>query len=203
MKLSELKPNPRNPRSMSESKAAMLKKSLDEFGDLSGIVYNRVSETLIGGHQRAKVSPDDSQITIVTEYKKPTRTGTVAEGFVDIDGERFSYREVLWDKKKEKAANIAANKGAGQWDYPLLTEWLNELDAENIDMDLTMFDKDELERIMGGWDVGIDEVLKTEENLDGLESFIKIKCPQDSLDEVKIYLKSKLLETSFTGVEVV
>jgi hypothetical protein len=70
----------------------------------------------------------------------------VAEGFVLLNGERFSYREVTWDKTREKAANIAANKNAGEWDLPQLNEWLKELSSFDIDFDinLTMFDAKEL-----------------------------------------------------------
>ena len=78
-----------------------------------------------------------------------------------------------------------------------------ELDALNFDMDLTLFDEEEIERLMGGWDTGTESVAKTEENLDGISATIKVTCPQELVDEVTIYLKAKLLETSFTGVEVV
>jgi ParB-like chromosome segregation protein Spo0J len=201
--LSELSGNPKNPRRISDKKLEMLKKALAEFGDLSGIVFNRKSHQLVGGHQRVMVLPKEAKISLTKNYEQPTRTGTLAEGFVEIDGERFSYREVDWDDSKEKAANIAANKGAGDWDFSQLSEWMLELDSLNFDMDLTMFDEEEIERLMGGWDSGTESVENTEENLDGITATIKIKCPQELVDEVTIYLKAKLLETSFTGVELV
>jgi ParB-like chromosome segregation protein Spo0J len=201
--LSQLNGNPKNPRRISEQKLELLKKALTEFGDLSGIIFNRSTSRLIGGHQRVMVLPKDAKITLIKNYEKPTRTGTVAEGFVEIEDERFTYREVEWSEAKEKAANIAANKGAGDWDFSQLSEWMLELDNLNFDMDLTMFDDQEIERLMGGWDSGTEAVEKTEENLDGITGTIKIKCPQELVDEVTIYLKAKLLETSFTGVEIV
>lgn len=148
MKLSDLSGNPRNPRKITDEKLKMLEKALNEFGDLSGIVFNRRSGQLVGGHQRLKVLPHDAEIVIDQTLSTPTTTGTVAEGHVLINGESFRYREVDWDDTKEKAANIAANKHGGEFDLPILSEWLLELDSMNIDMDLTGFDQTELENIM-------------------------------------------------------
>src|SRR3990167_1256023 len=114
MNLSDLTPHPGNPRKISDQKLEMLKKSLDQFGDLSGIVFNRRSSRLVGGHQRLKVLPKDLPIKITKTYKEPTRTGSVADGYVEIDGERYRYREVDWDDPTEKAANIAANQHGGE-----------------------------------------------------------------------------------------
>lgn len=148
MKISELKPNPQNPRKITDEKLKMLKKSMEEFGDLSGIFYNRRTGRLGGGHQRVKVIPNDAEIVITKTYSEPTKVGTTAEGYIEYLGERLNYREVDWDEIREKAANIAANKGAGEWDMKQLTEWIHELDENNIDLDLTMFDREEIENIM-------------------------------------------------------
>lgn len=148
MKAKDLKPNPKNPRTISAQKLEMLKKSLATFGDLGVIVFNRKTKQIVGGHQRTKALPPSAEVVIEHQYKKPTKTGTVAEGYVEIDGERLRYREVSWDETKEKAANIAANKGAGDWDNPLLSEFLRELDEFGFDLDLTMFDGDERAEFM-------------------------------------------------------
>lgn len=143
MQLKDLKGNPKNPRTATDEKLVMLKKSLAEFGDLSGIVFNRRTKHLIGGHQRKDVLPKESKITIEKKYPKPTKLGTCAEGFVTVGSERFAYREVHWDEVKEKAANIAANKGAGEWDIAQLSDWMKELEGFGFDLDLTMFNADE------------------------------------------------------------
>lgn len=143
MQIKDLKANPQNPRTVTDEKLAMLKKSLAEFGDLSGLVYNRKTKHLLGGHQRKAVIPSSSEVSITKTYSKPTKTGTVREGYVVTNGERFSYREVEWDKVKEKAANIAANKGAGEWDLDQLGNWMKELEGFGFDLDLTMFNEDE------------------------------------------------------------
>ncbi len=143
----DLAPNEKNPRKITDEKLTLLRKAIHEHGDISGFVFNRKSKTLVCGHQRAKVLGPDAKITIIEQYKKPTRTGTVATGFVDLNGERFSYREVLWDAAKEKAASIAANRNAGDWDNNLLSDWLRELDDFGVDSDLTMFSKAERDDI--------------------------------------------------------
>lgn len=145
MRVKDLKPNPKNPRTITDAKLAQLRKALLEFGDLSGIVYNRQTDQLVGGHQRAKVF-EGGTVVIEHKFKKPTQVGTVATGYIMTDGERYSYREVSWPKAKEMAANLAANKGAGEWDLPVVGEMLKELGSFDVDfdLDLTMFDADEL-----------------------------------------------------------
>lgn len=144
MEIKNLKPNPDNPRLISPEKLKQLKKALREFGDLSGIVFNRKTQTLVSGHQRVKVLDDMRRlITIETNYPKPTRTGTVAEGYLKIEGEKFRYREVDWDAVRQQAATLAANKTAGEWDNDKLSVWLKEIDDFAFDLDLTMFDEAE------------------------------------------------------------
>lgn len=138
MKLKDLAPHPGNPRKIDQWHLDALKKSLNEFGDLSGFVFNKTTGRLVGGHQRLKVLPPDAEIELTGDNR----------GHVKVGNDFFSYREVEWDENKEKAANIAANKHGGEWDLPALTTWLNELDAANIDMDLTGFNSEELENLM-------------------------------------------------------
>jgi len=143
MKISDLTGNPKNPRTITDSKLKQLKKALFKFGDLSGVIFNRKTKHLVGGHQRKQIFDGDGVITISRKYPKPTKTGTVAEGFIELEGEKFSYREVYWEEHLEKAANIAANKGAGEWDMPQLSEWLREISDFGFDLNLTLFDETE------------------------------------------------------------
>jgi hypothetical protein len=144
-KVSDLKANPDNPRKISDEKLGMLDKSMKKFGDLSGIVANRRSGLMVGGHQRVKQIAPDAEVVITQRYKKPTRTGTVAEGYVLLAGERFTYREVWWDAKTEKAANIAANAHGGEWEMEKLTKWVSELRLAGLDLDLIGFTAAELD----------------------------------------------------------
>ena len=148
MNVSELSPNPANPRQISDEKLSMLKDALKEFGDLSGIVFNRRTKQLVGGHQRVKVLPKNAKVTLSAQWNKPTKTGTIATGFIEIEGEHYTYREVDWDETKEKAANIAANQHGGEWDLPKLRDWLVELKTLDYPMDLTGFASSELESLI-------------------------------------------------------
>lgn len=53
--ISELKPYPGNPRRISPSAQAALNSSLDRFGLVEPIVWNRRSGHVIGGHQRLEL----------------------------------------------------------------------------------------------------------------------------------------------------
>jgi hypothetical protein len=145
--LDKLRANPRNPRTITPEKATMLRNSLEKFGDLGGIVLNVAPESgqIVGGHQRVVAFREAASVEehIEKRYDQPTKTGTVAEGYLLVDGERFGYREVLWDAKTEALANVAANKNAGAYDMPELADILSELDADDIDLDLSMFDASE------------------------------------------------------------
>jgi hypothetical protein len=149
-KVKDLKANPKNPRTVTEERLALLKRTVAEFGDISGIIFNKKTKHLVGGHRRIEIIPKDSPVQIVKQYKKPTKTGTVAEGYVEINGERFSYREVVWDEVKEKAATIAANKAIGEWDTEKLSEWMKDLEEMSFDLDLTLFGEDEREGLLLG-----------------------------------------------------
>lgn len=127
MQLKDLKANPRNPRKISSQKLDMLKKSVLEFGDLSGFVYNLRTKRLVSGHQKQKVIPGNSKVVITEKYKTPTRCYTVAEGYVEIKGERFKYREVDAPVEWETEAMLAANKHSGDWDTDLLKVVLTEV----------------------------------------------------------------------------
>lgn len=144
MQLKNLKPNEKNPRKISAKQREMLAKALEEFGDLSGFVFNRRTKRLAGGHQRQTVMPPDCEITIEKKYSKPTRAGTVATGFVEWKGERYTYREIDVDQHTEMAMNLAANKHGGEFDLNLLNDTLLQLDAVHFDLDLTGFDRSEI-----------------------------------------------------------
>jgi len=152
MQIKDLKPNPKNPRKISAEKLDMLEYSMEMFGDISGIIFNRRSGQLEGGHQRGKIIPKDAEIVIEQSYEIPTKTGTVAEGYVLYKGERFKYREVDWDADTAQLANLAANKQGGEWEDNLLKEILIDLDKNNADLKLAGFDDLELENLLSGFD---------------------------------------------------
>ncbi len=194
-KLKDLAPNPRNPRKISKERLDMLKKSLTEFGDLSGIVFNRRTQQLVGGHQRQKALPPDAEIEITKLYSEPTPAGTVADGYAIIDGEHFKYREVDWDELKEKQANLAANKHGGEWDLPQLSEWLLELDHHNVDWDVVGFTNEDLEKFI----VPVEKVLPGSGSEDSVPIAPKIATTKPG--DVWVMGEHRLLCGDSTNVE--
>ena len=143
MKLKNLKPHKRNPRRISSDKLSNLKRSVKKFGDLSSFVYNLRTESLISGHQRKKTMPGDAKIVIERTYDPPTQARTIAEGYVEIDGEKFKYREVDADQQWETEALLAANKHQGEWDDGMLRTLI--ADNKNIDIGLAGFTLDDVQ----------------------------------------------------------
>lgn len=135
--LDSLRGNPENPRTMTTTQFQALKDSLDKFGDLSGIVKNLTTGQLVGGHQRVERFKRDEKkatIQITFTYEQPTRVGTRAVGYVNVDGELFAYREVEWPLEMEQAANIAANNISGQWDNDALAKMTYEIQQANEEL---------------------------------------------------------------------
>lgn len=141
--LKDLKHNPRNPRKITDHKLKDMKKSYQKYGPLHGFVFNTRLDQLVGGHQTSKLLPKDAEITILKTYETPTAKRTVASGYVEVDGERFPYREVDADEKWHRGATIAANKHGGQWEEDILKEDLTWLEEEGEDLETVGYDEDE------------------------------------------------------------
>lgn len=106
--IEDLRPSPTNPRTISEQAKSGLRYSLEEFGDISGITWNKRSGNLVGGHQRL-----DQLKELGAELK-----AYGDRSFLELpDNTRFPVRVVDWDEDKEAAANLAANNEeiAGRW----------------------------------------------------------------------------------------
>lgn len=149
MKRSEAKPYRHNPRKLPTKSKIDLQSWLAQYGDISGIVYNRTTQQVVAGNQRSfeVFNINECEIELVEQYEEPDEQGTVAWGYVIWQGKRYNYREVEWDLDTEKQANIIANKAGGEWDKEVLADhwtfeelsntgwkkselkWLNEQDA--------------------------------------------------------------------------
>lgn len=170
----DLQPADYNPRKITDKQSKMLKRSMDEFGDLSGIVVNIQTGNIVGGNQRHSQMPSDAVIT-----KKPykDKTGTVAIGHIDINGVRWNYREVDWVLKRELAANVAANKHGGSWDIPGLKAVIADIDDGALDLDLIGFDEEELADLFGNLPVD-DEPSGTDESSEPDAKQTRVKAGQ-------------------------
>lgn len=145
MNIKDLKPAPYNPRKITDKQLSMLRKSMAEFGDLSGIVVNVKTGNVVGGHQRIKNLDPSWKIEKESHFDK---VGTIALGYIETPWGRWQYREVNWPEKKEAAANVAANKHGGEFDLPKLKDIMIDLDTGDFDMELTGFNTHELEMMM-------------------------------------------------------
>ena len=114
-KLSELTPAPYNPRKISKKELERLKRSLDEFGYVEPVIWNKHTGYVIGGHQRLKA-------------------------LRELGVEEVDCVIVDLSEDKEKALNIALNKISGDWDSDKLYEILDELDNNKFDITFTGFE---------------------------------------------------------------
>lgn len=106
-KMNPAKYNPRVTLTEGMREYQALKESLEEFGDVEPIVWNKRTGNIVGGHQRYN-------ILLSMGVKK------ALVSVVDISEE------------EEKALNIALNNVSGEWDDDKLRDLLQSLDTDDI-----------------------------------------------------------------------
>jgi ParB-like chromosome segregation protein Spo0J len=133
-KLNPAKYNPRKQLKAGDSEYEKLKKSIETFGYVEPVVWNKQTGNVVGGHQR---------ITVLKDL-----------GIKEIDC-------VIVDLhvNDEKALNVALNKVSGIWDDALLKDLLQELDNGMYDLELTGFDTKEIEDLMTQFHIDTPEVI--------------------------------------------
>ena len=123
-----LRPDPRNPRRISNEELESLTRSLHQFGLVDPIIARREDSVVIGGHQR-----------LIAARRLGLKTVPVI--YVDLSVEQA------------RLLNVALNKVSGDWDNELLARLLADLSATpNIDISLTGFDDDEIAKLMKSLD---------------------------------------------------
>jgi len=160
---------------LSDDDKTRMAAALAEFGDLGGIVFNRRSGLLVGGHQRTDVLKES--VLEVQDLPEQEQDGTVARGYLNHGGNRYSVRVVDWPDDKASAAMLAANRfgRVGQDDAAVLKDVLQELvDAGAIDMELTGYTAQEIEQMMEAASPG--EVLNLDEQEQKQATLVK--CPK-------------------------
>ena len=122
--LSRLKPADYNPRTITAEALGRLTKSIATLGNLQPITVNAATGRIIGGHQRLKcllaMGQQETQVWLVE-----------------------------LDEAREKAANLALNNLAGEFDDAGLRTVLTELAQGEIDMDVTGIDARQLTAALG------------------------------------------------------
>lgn len=118
--------NPRKDLKPGDKEYDKLARSIEEFGYVEPIVWNRTTGNIIGGHQRLKV--------------------LIEKGYTEVEVVGLELSE-----QEEKILNVALNKISGRWDNEKLIAVLDELQAQE-EMELTGFDDWELEALKVTYD---------------------------------------------------
>ncbi len=112
--------NPRKDLKPGDPEYEKLKRSLEEFGYVEPVIWNKTTSHVVGGHQRLKVLLD--------------------MGVTEVD-----CVVVEMDAEKEKALNVALNKISGDWDKDKLALLIADLQGVDFDVSLTGFDPGEID----------------------------------------------------------
>ena len=122
MDISRLNPaeyNPRKDLKPGDPEYEKLKRSMEQFGYVEPIIWNKKTGNIVGGHQRLKI-------------------------LVDMGKKEVDCVVVEMDEEKEKALNIALNKINGEWDNDKLAMLISDLQDSDFDVSLTGFEEDEI-----------------------------------------------------------
>lgn len=114
--------NPRKDLKPGDAEYEKLKRSIEEFGYVEPVIWNKSTGNVVGGHQRLKILHQ--------------------MGFEEVD-----CVVVDLDEQKEKALNIALNKISGEWDNEKLALLISDLNDSAFDISLTGFDAAEIDEL--------------------------------------------------------
>ena len=112
--------NPRKDLKPGDAEYEKLKRSIEQFGYVEPVIWNKTTGRVVGGHQRLKVLMDMG----ITEVECVV---------------------VEMDEDKEKALNIALNKISGDWDKDKLALLIADLQGADFDVSLTGFEPAEID----------------------------------------------------------
>ena len=118
--------NPRKDLKPGDKEYQKLRRSIEEFGYVEPVIFNRRTGNVVGGHQRLKV-------------------------LLDLGHSEIDCVVVELGPEREKALNLALNKIQGEWDETKLAELMAELDAGAFDVSLTGFDAAEVDELLNRW----------------------------------------------------
>src|SRR5664280_261841 len=119
-----LRPDPANPRHISEDELDALERSLRQFGFVQPVLARREDRTVIGGHQRLVAARRLGLTTIPVTW-------------LDISVEQA------------RLLGLALNKISGSWDEQLLARLLADLQSmPDLDLTLSGFGDDEVKDLL-------------------------------------------------------
>lgn len=156
--------NPRKDLKPGDPEFEKLRRSVEEFGYVEPVIWNQHTGNIVGGHQRFKV--------------------LTALGYTEIDCVVLDI-----DESREKALNVALNKIGGEFDVPLLTDLLRDLNDEGFDATLTGFDAAEMEELFSGKAPGKVK----EDNFDADKAVAEIETPVSQKGDVWLLGRHRLM----------
>ena len=123
-KLSELTPAPYNPRESTKRQEADLARSLQKFGVVEPIIWNKQTGYIVGGHFRVR---------------ELIKQGYEAVECVIVD----------LSPEDERELNIRLNANSGQWDWDSVANnfEIEDLSDWGLSIPIEVFDEDEEEEI--------------------------------------------------------
>ena len=114
--------NPRKDLKPGDAEYEKLKRSIEQFGYVEPVIWNKTTGRVVGGHQRLKVLID--------------------MGMTEVDCVVVELSE-----EKEKALNVALNKISGDWDKDKLALLIADLQGADFDVSLTGFEPAEIDAL--------------------------------------------------------
>ncbi|MEN8493464.1 site-specific DNA-methyltransferase [Dehalococcoides sp. THU3] len=114
--------NPRKDLKPGDPEYEKLKRSIEQFGYVEPVIWNKTTGRVVGGHQRLKV--------------------LLNMGITEVE-----CVVIEMDEEKEKALNIALNKISGDWDKDKLALLIADLQGADFDVSLMGFEPAELDAL--------------------------------------------------------
>lgn len=156
--VSLINPAPYNPRKdlqPGDAEYEMLKRSMQQFGYLQHLIWNKRTGHLVGGHQRFKILMESN----------PTELEVVVVDLSEAD---------------EKTVNIGLNKISGDWDVAQLATLLEEMRLDGIDITLTGFSDTEIDDLTQEFALREDDIeeLVTDDNFDVQSAYHAVEEPE-------------------------
>lgn len=163
-KLKAAKYNPRRDLKPGDAEYEKLRRSIEEFGYVEPVIWNERTGNIVGGHQRFKV--------------------LTSLGYTEIECVVLDI-----DEQREKALNVALNKISGEFDIPLLSDLLRDLNEDGFDVSLTGFDAAEMEDLFKEKTSGKIK----EDNFDADKAVAEIQTPVSQRGDIWLLGKHRLM----------
>jgi DNA modification methylase len=174
-KIKAAKYNPRKDLKPGDPEYEKLRRSIEEFGYVEPVIWNSRTGNIVGGHQRYKI------LSVL--------------GYQEIDCVVLDI-----DEQKEKVLNVALNKISGEFDIPLLTDLLRDLNEDGFDVSLTGFDASELDALFNHEG---KETIVEDDQFDVEKVVSKIKAPISRRGDIWLLGDHRLRCGDSTNIEEV